>query len=70
MSNARSFGRHLVAGAVAGAVGTAAMDLVLYRRYRRGGGKDSPGRWELAGDVQGWDDAPAPGQAAGRRCAS
>ena len=27
--------------AVAGAVGTAAMDLLLYRRYRRGGGKDS-----------------------------
>jgi hypothetical protein len=47
---------------VAGAIGTAAMDLVLYRRYRREGGKDSPTQWELAGDVQGWDDASAPGQ--------
>jgi hypothetical protein len=61
-SGIRGFGRHLVAGAVAGAVGTAAMDLVLYRRYRRGGGKDSLWRWEFAGDVMSWDDASAPGQ--------
>lgn len=53
---------NVAAGAVAGAAGTAAMDLVLYRRYRRGGGKERFGRWELAGDVMGWDEASAPGQ--------
>jgi hypothetical protein len=54
--------RRALAGAVAGAIGTAAMDLVLYRRYRRGGGKDSLWRWEFAGGVTGWDEASAPGQ--------
>ncbi len=64
MRNARGsgLGRHVVIGAVAGAVGTAAMDLLLYRRYRREGGKESLVRWELAADVTGWDEAPAPGQ--------
>jgi len=38
-----------VRGASAGAVGTAAMDLLLYIRYRRGGGKDPLLRWESAG---------------------
>jgi hypothetical protein len=56
-----STSRALAAGAVAGAVGTAAMDLLLYRRYRRGGGKESLERWELAGDVTTWDEASAPG---------
>jgi hypothetical protein len=55
-------GRRALRGAIAGAIGTAAMDLLLYRRYRRGGGKDSFLRWELAGDVMGWADASAPGQ--------
>jgi hypothetical protein len=54
--------RRLAAGAVAGAVGTAAMDLLLYRRYRREGGKEPPGRWELAVGVTSWDEASAPGQ--------
>jgi hypothetical protein len=35
--------RNLAAGAIAGVVGTAAMDLLLYERYRRHGGKD--GLW-------------------------
>jgi len=52
----------VVVGAVAGAVGTAAMDLLLYTRYRRGGGKDSLWRWESAEDVMSWDEASAPGQ--------
>src|SRR3954451_9722264 len=55
-------GRRLVAGAVAGAVGTAAMDLVWYRRYRRAGGKDPFAPWEFAEAVMSWDDASAPGQ--------
>ena len=51
-----------MAGALAGAAGTAAMDLLLYRRYRRGDGKDSLWQWEFAGGVMSWDDASAPGQ--------
>jgi hypothetical protein len=54
--------RGIGAGALAGAVGTAAMDLLLYARYRRDGGKGDFGRWELAADVMSWDDASAPGQ--------
>jgi hypothetical protein len=49
MTNGRGsgIGRRAVRGAIAGAVGTAAMDLVWYRRYRGGGGgKDSFLRWE------------------------
>ena len=55
-------GRQVVVGAIAGAVGTAAMDMVWYRRYRRDGGKDRVWRWEFAGGVVTWDDASAPGQ--------
>ena len=54
--------RYLVLGALAGAAGTAAMDLVLYRRYQRGGGEDSLWQWEFAGGVTNWDQASAPGQ--------
>jgi hypothetical protein len=54
--------RNLATGALAGAVGTAAMDLVLYGRYRRHGGKDGLWRWEFAGDVMSWQDASAPGK--------
>jgi hypothetical protein len=55
-------GSRAVRGVIAGAVGTAAMDLVWYGRYRRGGGKDPFLRWEFGGDVLGWADASAPGQ--------
>lgn len=51
-----------VRGAVAGAVGTAAMDLLLYSRYRRGDGKDSLYEWEFASGVMDWTQASAPGQ--------
>jgi hypothetical protein len=54
--------RRIAAGAFAGAVGTAVMDLELYRRYRHDGGKDSLWRWEFAGGVMSWDEASAPGQ--------
>ena len=54
--------RTLGAGLLAGAIGTAAMDVVLYGRYRRDGGKESLWRWEFAGDVMSWDEASAPGQ--------
>ena len=54
--------RNVVVGALAGAVGTAAMDLLLYARGRRDGGKDGLWAWEFAGNVTAWDEASAPGQ--------
>jgi hypothetical protein len=56
----------LARGALAGAVGTLAMDSVWYARYRRGGGTKAPLAWELGLDVEKWEDAPAPAQL-GRR---
>ncbi|MCW2999393.1 MAG: hypothetical protein JWN65_2942 [Solirubrobacterales bacterium] len=53
-------------GLVAGAIGTAAMDLVLYSRFRRGGGESGFADWELSRGLTGWDEAPAPAQV-GRR---
>ena len=58
----KRIGRHIVFGAVAGAVGTLAMDLVWYRRYQRDGGTDSLWSWESAEGVATWDAASAPGQ--------
>jgi hypothetical protein len=57
-----SFSRSLVAGALAGAAGTAAMDYTLYRRYRAGGGTQSFWQWEFAEGVSNWDQASAPGK--------
>ncbi len=53
--------RRAVRGAIAGAVGTAAMDLVWYARYRRGGGDRSVLEWEFSKGLT-WDNAPAPAQ--------
>jgi hypothetical protein len=53
-------------GLVAGAVGTVAMDVVLYARYQRGGGKRDFPTWEFSADISSWDEAPAPAQV-GRR---
>jgi hypothetical protein len=53
-------------GLLAGAAGTLAMDLLLYARYRRGGGKDPFPGWESSAGLDDWDDAPAPAQV-GRR---
>jgi hypothetical protein len=49
-------------GLVASAVGTLAMDALLFSRYRRGGGTDSFSAWEFSAGVEKWDDAPAPAQ--------
>jgi hypothetical protein len=49
-------------GAVAGAVGTAAMDLLWFYRYRRDGGESGFAAWELASGLSSWEDAPAPAQ--------
>jgi hypothetical protein len=54
--------RRVLAGAVAGAVGTVAMDLVWYARARRDGSDAGFAEWEIVGDLSSWDDAPAPGQ--------
>jgi hypothetical protein len=56
----------LACGAVAGALGTAAMDALLYRRYTAGGGADGFLDWETAAGVETYDGAPAPAQV-GRR---
>jgi hypothetical protein len=53
-------------GLAAGAAGTLAMDLVLFARYRRGGGKSGFVDWEFSADLDGWAQAPAPAQV-GRR---
>lgn len=53
-------------GLVAGAVGTLAMDLTLFARYKRGDGKDRFATWEFSGGLDDWEDAPAPAQV-GRR---
>jgi hypothetical protein len=55
----------VVAGTLAGAVGTACMDAVRYARYRQGGGTDSALAWEFP-PVKTWPQAPAPGQVAKR----
>jgi hypothetical protein len=51
----------VVSGLLAGAVGTACIDSVRYLTYRRGGGQDAPLAWEFA-PVDGWAQAPDPGQ--------
>jgi hypothetical protein len=55
----------VVAGLVAGAVGTICLDAVHYLKYRRGGGTDNPLAWEFA-PVESWETAPDPGQVAKR----
>jgi uncharacterized membrane protein YagU involved in acid resistance len=52
-------------GVLAGAVGTAVMDAVLYARYRRSGGAVAPMAWEFP-PIENWEKASAPGQVARR----
>jgi hypothetical protein len=56
----------VVRGLVAGAVGTAAMDALLYARYRGHHGNQDFEPWELSSGLDSWDQAPAPAQV-GRR---
>ena len=51
----------IVGGALAGAVGTVCLDAAQYVRYRRDGGTKSFPEWEFAA-IDGWADAPVPGQ--------
>jgi hypothetical protein len=50
----------LTRGLLAGAAGTAAMDLLWFSRYKRGGGEEGFLRWELSSGLCSWDQAPAP----------
>jgi hypothetical protein len=50
----------VVRGLAAAAVGTLALDLVGFARYKRGGGTSDFGRWEFSADVETWEQAPAP----------
>jgi len=52
----------LLRGALAGMVGTLAMDLLWWRRYRSGGGGDGFIDWEFASGVASFDEASAPGR--------
>jgi hypothetical protein len=54
--------RGALACAVAGAVGTMAMDALWYARARRQGNDQGPLEWEFGEGVQGWDDVSAPGK--------
>ncbi len=47
-------------GVIVGIVGTVAMDLVWYSRYRNGGGDASFADWEFRSEIDGFDEAPAP----------
>jgi hypothetical protein len=49
-------------GLIAGALGTAAMDALLFARYRRGGGERRLEEWELSSGVSSWEQALAPAQ--------
>jgi hypothetical protein len=49
-----------VRGLIAGAVGTLVMDLVWYRRYKRGSGESPFLDWEFAAGLTDWQSAPAP----------
>jgi hypothetical protein len=50
----------VVRGLTAAAVGTLALDLLLFARYKHGGGKSGFRDWELSTEVESWDRAPAP----------
>ncbi len=52
----------VVRGALAGAVGIVAMDLVWYARYRKGGGDDTFTDWEFSSSTLTWESAAAPAQ--------
>ena len=49
-------------GLAAGAIGTTAMDLLWFYRYKRGGGEDRFTDWELSRGLGSWEDAGAPAQ--------
>jgi hypothetical protein len=57
----------LIRGIVSGAIGTAAMDMFLFSRYRRGGGERGLVEWESSAGMTSWEDAPAPAHVGNHR---
>jgi len=49
-------------GLIAAAVGTTAMDLLLFWRYQRDSGEDDFLAWEFSSGLSSWEQAPAPAQ--------
>jgi hypothetical protein len=56
----------MIRGVAASAVGTLAMDTLLYRRYRHDGGTAAFPVWESSQSVVSWENAPAPALVAKR----
>ncbi len=56
--------RAALTGATAGILGTLAMDLLWYRRFRSGGGTQSFLAWETSAGTDGYANAPAPARTA------
>ena len=57
----------LLRGTVAGAIGTATMDLAQYVRYRKNGGEDGIFAWEFSGGKNWAGAPPRPGRQAADR---
>ena len=58
------FTRSVMAGILSGAVGTLAMDLTWYWRYRSGGGQQAFVPWETSDGTVGYEEAAAPARTA------
>jgi hypothetical protein len=52
----------MVRGVIAAAVGTTAMDLLWYSRYKRSGGQSRFLDWEFSAGLDDWEKASAPGR--------
>jgi hypothetical protein len=52
----------VLCGALGGLAGTAAMDVLTYKRYRARGGEETFLEWETAAGVDAYEAAPAPAQ--------
>ncbi len=50
----------IIRGVMASAVGTLAMDTLLYRRHRNSGGESAFLAWESSAGLGSWESAPAP----------
>ena len=50
----------IIRGVNASAIGTLAMDTLLYCRYRNSGGESAFLAWESSAGLQSWEGAPAP----------
>jgi hypothetical protein len=64
--SSKSVPRLIWRGAVSGICGTIAMDTLLYKRYRKGGGHEDIRPWEFARSVTNWDNALTPGKLGGK----